>query len=239
MKQTLFLLLILNGLIISCTDSQTKDISAQLADTTAIAIPPTITSQADTIPTFSSMIDPRDGEVYTTVKIWKQHWMAENLRYDTVGAMINPDNPSPAYGRLYKLIPAQSACPPGWHLPSDEEWDQLEIAHGMPVSFVGKGGWRGQHAIQLKSTSGWGEEKKGNGTNSLGFNILPAGYYFSGDLGGEAGVQGLGYSAAFWSARNQNVGYARFLFDVRNFVNKWADTDNDSEAALSCRCVED
>lgn len=190
-----------------------------------------------------SITDERDGEVYATIKIGKQTWFAENLRYKTDGSIINPDNPSKSYGRLYEINTVQTACPKGWHLPTDKEWDELEIAHGMPVSFIGKGGWRGEHAVNLKSTDNW--KKNGNGTNKLGFNVLPAGYYFSEKMGELAGLEGLGFSAAFWSAIRFDavlgfeVGYARFMFSSRLFVNKWEDINNESEASLSCRCVKD
>ncbi len=184
----------------------------------------------------SSMTDPRDGATYSTITIGNQTWMAENLRYNAPGSMLNPDNPSNAYGRLYPLIPAQDACPPGWHLPSDQEWEQVEIAHGMPSTFIGKGGWRGKHGTSMKSTTEW--DKDGNGTNLLGFNILPAGYYFSGRIGEEKGMQGLGFSAAFWSSRNGNVATARFLFSPKEWINKWEDKDDDTGAGLSCRCLK-
>lgn len=180
------------------------------------------------------MIDPRDSSVYTTITIGNQTWMAENLRYDLPGFMLNPENPAKAYGRLYKVTAAQKACPEGWHLPSDEKWDELEIAHGMPTLFIGKGGWHGEHASRMRSTTSW----EANGTDSLGFNVAPAGYYFSGEIGGEVGMQGLGYCAAYWSALIGNVAMARFPFDARQIVNKWEDKNDDTGAALSCRCVK-
>ncbi len=181
--------------------------------------------------------DDRDGETYKTVKIGPLTWMAENLRYNSKGSMVNPAFPNKSYGRLYFIGSAQSACPDGWHLPSDREWDEVEMAHGMPFTFIKQGGWRGEHAINMRSTSEWGED--GNGTNQLGFNVLPAGYYFGPAQGELLGLDGLGFSAAFWSSVEDGVGQARFMFSTRLFVNKWPDTNDDSGAALSCRCVKD
>lgn len=185
----------------------------------------------------NTFIDSRDREEYKIVTIGAQIWMAENLRYNCEGSMVNPESPNKSYGRLYDITSAQTACPQGWHMPSDREWDELEMAHGMPFTFIDQGGWRGEHANSLKSILHW--EEDGNGTNLLGFNVLPAGYYFGEQQGELQGIDGLGFSAAFWSATKGGVGYARFMFSSRLFVNKWADTNNDSGAALSCRCLKD
>jgi len=151
--------------------------------------------------------------------------------------MSNPEYSSNTYGRLYNVKVAQNSCPKGWHIPSDAEWDNLEIAHGMDASYQNKGGWRGEHSKHLRSKHGWSSNE--NGTDSLGFNVLPAGYYFSEAMAPLAGLDGYGFSAAFWSSSENGIAQARFMFGARVFVNKWADTDNDSGAYLSCRCVKD
>jgi uncharacterized protein (TIGR02145 family) len=198
----------------------------------------TIPVSSNTIALSNTIIDSRDGEIYKIVTIGKQTWLAENLRFNASESMTNPLNPSKKYGRLYDLIPAQTACPAGWHLPTDAEWDTLEIAHGMPVSFIGQGGWRGEHATNMKAKMDWKDGESGR--DSLGFKVLPAGYYFSEATGIETpGLEGLGYAAAFWSAIENEVGYARFMFGERTFVNKWDAKREDIGTALSCRCVKD
>jgi uncharacterized protein (TIGR02145 family) len=63
------------------------------------------------------------------------------------------------YGKLYNWNTAMTACPKGWHLPSNAEWDRLSrYADGTS-----------------KATSGW--EPYRNGTDAYGFVALSGGGY--------------------------------------------------------------
>ena len=131
--------------------------------------------------------DPRDGQTYDLVKIGTQTWFAENLDYkgtgsDTVGVCsefltANCD----LYGRLYTWAEAmqgatssgatpsgvQGVCPSGWHLPSSDELTTLDTyASGLQGAFNLASGL-------MSNSSAWGAYA---GSNSTGFNGLPAGY---------------------------------------------------------------
>jgi len=113
--------------------------------------------------------DSRDGKKYKVVKIGEQTWMAENLNYNADGSKCYEEQESNCqkYGRLYNWEMAMKACPSGWHLPSDAEWQSL-------VDFAGGEGAAGK---RLKTSSGW--NKNGNGTDAFGFSALPGGYSIS------------------------------------------------------------
>ena len=109
--------------------------------------------------------DKRDGQVYKTVKIGNQIWMAQNLNYavdNGFGSWCydNEYKHCKKYGRLYTYRTAMNACPAGWHLPSNSEWQEL-------VDYAG--GEKGaSYALRSKSFEG---------NDVYGFNILLGGSY--------------------------------------------------------------
>jgi len=84
------------------------------------------------------------------------------------------------YGRLYNayaVADERGLCPSGWHVPSDQEWMELEMHLGMTEEEVQDVALRGtDQGTQLKSVEGWSED--GGGTNATGFSGLPHGYRY-------------------------------------------------------------
>jgi len=96
-----------------------------------------------------SVTDIRDGQKYPTVSIGSQCWMAGNLNYGlrTPSIFLQRDNCIPEkfcleelssncsiYGGLYQWDElmayseneqVQGLCPPGWHIPTENDWDVL------------------------------------------------------------------------------------------------------------------
>ena len=153
----------------------------------------------NTISSYGSFTDKRDGKTYKTIKIGSQTWMAENLNYKTADSWWygNKITNGDTYGRLYTWDAALTACPKGWHLPSDEEWKTMEKALGMSQSEADKSDYRGtDEGKKMKSTSGWsGWFDNGNGTNSSGFNALPGGFRYS-----NGSFNYLGHNGYWWSS---------------------------------------
>jgi uncharacterized protein (TIGR02145 family) len=177
------------------------------------------------------LTDSRDGKKYKIVKIGTQTWMAENLNYsgknDDIGSCYekNPKN-CEKYGRLYDGNTAMKACPAGWHLPSDKEWDILEnFAGGQKIA--GK---------KLKTKNGWNNRddgSSGNGTDDFGFSALPGGSF--GDYGRFDYVGRIG----LWWNSSESGSYYSHSRSVR-YDYEYADYSRiDERYLLSVRCIKD
>jgi uncharacterized protein (TIGR02145 family) len=115
------------------------------------------------------------------------------------GAWSNYNN-SPAndaiYGKLYNWHAATypDICPQGWHMPTDAEWQQLELNLGMPATEVHTEGARGvaqNIGGKMKAPDLWVDPPNISVTNETGFSGLPAGsrnytnglFYYINNLG--------------------------------------------------------
>ena len=156
----------------------------------------------------------------------------------------NSEDSCDLYGGLYQWDEmmqyttqqgAQGICPPGWHLPTD---DEIKVLEGAVDSQHGIGdpewdGWdfRGLDiGYRIKSTSGW--SYNGNGIDSHGFTLLPAGTRHSNG----SFIHSTNH-AYIWSS-NEHVGnysWGRLIYtfneSCRNSFNR--------EYGFSVRCIRD
>lgn len=142
----------------------------------------------------SAFTDKRDGQSYKTVKIGEQWWMAENFNYKPEEGSYcysEEDGNCKEYGRHYTFDGALKHFPSGWHLPTDEEWYELESYLGIPPGELDLYGSRGQFAGTLLKAEG-----------DACFNALFGGYYNSYHNG--FGHQG--WEAHFWTSSKTGEG---------------------------------
>ena len=174
-----------------------------------------------TEPAEGILTDSRDGQTYKTVKIGEQVWMAENLNFKTDSSFCysNDEANCVTYGRLYTWSVAMSACPNGWHLPGNDEWNTL---------FTVVGGTSTAGSV-LRATSGW--YGNGNGSDDFGFSALPAGNYDQGYFNNR------GDEASFWMAdefNRESASYARLRYwEAYVYLG-----DHYKHYGLSVRCLK-
>ncbi len=195
--------------------------------------------------TGSTMTDHRDGQIYKTIAIGNksseiQIWFAENLNFDTAGSAWynNSSANGDIYGRLYSWNVAKSACPTGWHLPSDGEWKTFEMALGMSPGDANEMQGRGtDEGKKLKSTTNWSDlwnGEDGNGTDEIGFNAQPGGILSTG-----AGFVMLSFQGNWWTSTEDGGIYAynRSLYNDSDQV--WRNDGGHKQGGFSVRCVKD
>ena len=220
----------------------------------------TISSSSFTCGT--STLTDIDGNTYNTVQIGEQCWMRENLRVTKyadnteITERYAPNNDEvnvPTYGYLYSWNATmhgasssnanpsnvQGVCPTGWHVPSDDEWTQLEsFVSGMSAYWCG--GSSDNIAKALAATTRWysnnGECVVGNdqsNNNATGFSALPAGARCYGDY------LYFGNGAYFWSATEGDSydTYYRYLYYFFAYVSR--DYFNKYGGCFSVRCLRD
>ena len=181
---------------------------------------------------YGSMTDPRDGQIYKTVKIGDQIWMAENLNYaDSVKTpslmgknwcYANKAENCAVTGRLYTWTAAIDSV----KLATDADNPQdcgsgKECTLPDTVQGICPPGWHlpekkewdtlltkvGGEATALKvlkSQTGW--FRQGNGSDDVGFSALPAG-----DRIDNGNFFDIGKLAGFWSASETDYNYAKAL----------------------------
>ena len=196
-----------------------------------------------------------EGNIYVTVKIGNQWWMAENLKttkYNDNTAIplvtdsavwINLNTPGycwynkdaatykNTYGALYNWFTLNTGklAPTGWHIPTDAEWTILtDYLGGVNVA-----------GDKMKST---GTIEAGTGlwhspclaTNESGFTAIPAGCRNRYGTFSE-----IGYFGYWWSSSESHTYYAwaRSLYFYDSYV--YRSYYNNKNDGYFVRCVRD
>lgn len=199
-----------------------------------------------------------DGNVYKTVQIGDQTWMAEDLRTTKYNDGTNiifgnsqitwndeatsnglgaytflNDNPINNFGNLYNKFAAISGkvCPNGWHVASDEEWNKM-IFH---VGYEEPGGFY-ELANRLRTPLNWIDlpNVPNETTNQSAFSAIPVGIrIFTGGFTGNGNLVG-------WWSGNQNATQLNFfIIPLNNAYFFTSDQQFQNGAGLCIRCMKD
>jgi uncharacterized protein (TIGR02145 family) len=201
--------------------------------------------------TYGTITD-QDGNIYKTVTIGTQIWMAENLRttkYNdgiaiplvtdgttwrnlSTGGYCNYDNITnidtvATYGRLYNwyAVNTNKLAPIGWHVPTDTEWEILTYYLNGELVAGGK----------LKETGivHWISPNAG-ATNETGFTALSGGYRLA--INGM--FDSIGESNHWWSVTegSDSTAWYRGVYYLGNDVYRYA---HYKQSGFSVRCLRD
>jgi len=208
--------------------------------------------------TFGAVTDV-DGNVYETVLIGEQWWMAENLKaahfadgseipiviesyfwselntpaccsYD-----INTDNDE-IFGKLYNwfaVADPRNVCPIGWHMPTDLEWNIL-IGFFDPIFSPDTIGYQSSTSSgKMKSITGW-DSPNTAATNESGFSALPGGSrdYVNGAF------FSIGLHSYLWSSTESSSenAFTRILSFSNRYVIR---ASGNKQGGFSVRCLRD
>jgi uncharacterized protein (TIGR02145 family) len=204
--------------------------------------------------TYGSMTD-QEGNVYKTIVIGTQEWMAENLNTSiyrngdaiptnlddgtwqntTSGAWAYYNNDASyacPYGKLYNwyaCVDARQLCPVGWHVPTDAEWTVLTDFIGGEAVAGGKMKTTGT----IEAATGLWYSPNTGATNSSGFSGAPGGlrassggYFYFGDTG------------YWWSSSEFDTYFAwvRYLYFYDVNASRGSDF---KQFGFSVRCLRD
>ena len=224
---------------------------------------------------YGSLIDSRDGQKYKTVKIGDRWWLAKNLNYAADSSYCYNDEPDSCaiYGRLYPWTVAmqldtiynklnvtytetikgahQGICPDGWHIPSEEEWNEM-------IDYADSHNGNEGASASLRAKYSWipDEEYEIKYIDRFGFAGLPAGARANKEMrksdcnhsyGYETNIYcGVGEEAFFWTS-TERIDYRNdsehalyfFLHGLQNGNFQTSDWGEFTKrAALSVRCVK-
>jgi uncharacterized protein (TIGR02145 family) len=198
-------------------------------------------------------VTDRDGNIYKTVTVGTQIWMAEDLKTtkysngDVIGtttpatldissestpkyqwAYAGNDSNVAVYGRLYTwytVTDSRKVCPIDWHVPTDSEWKTLINCLGGEIAAQGK--------LKEAGTRHW-KSPNSDATNESGFRALPGGNRFNNEP-----FLGIGEFTHWWTASEYDNKFA-----WRRTLWKNAPMNNtggyaDKKIGWLVRCIKD
>jgi len=155
------------------------------------------------------------------------------------------------YGALYNFVTAarqdtgagvQGVCPDGWHLPTDEEWKQLEIELGMSVSEADNNEYRGTNEGSKLANGSWytysGALIADSEFGTSSFMAKPNGGIFK-NFADPTYFYGVGEYAIWWSSTSPNVNISSIYRAIIYTDTKVRRAEELNESGMGVRCVMD
>jgi len=194
-----------------------------------------------------TFIDNRDNTRYFYKQVGNTLWMSKNLAYaGTIDKTLgNPygdcEVMNGILGRLYSWEDVQTACPEGWRLPNQEDFNNLariydsgasykkdEIIPGLSCHFMSDAYFNGEKLWEY-----WPKVKI---DNAFGTCMMPVGYAIISE--GKYEYLGVSYRATMWTSDTYgNKGIIKYFVaddpDLKSFA-----ADKETFAATA-RCVKD
>jgi uncharacterized protein (TIGR02145 family) len=168
----------------------------------------------DTVGTFTDV----EGNVYPTVRIGDQWWLAENLRQthwedgSSIDSWYCYDHGK--YGVLYRgkfVELKKNVYPAGWRTPSDDDWKKLELFIGLPEEELDSDDWRRGSDVRLllrvfdPDYPDWTRVTENCPIiNPFGFSALPAGKAERWHEDDEIELFGTGDYTCFWTSSEKD-----------------------------------
>ena len=169
---------------------------------------------------YGEYLDVRDSQVYRTVLIGEQMWMAQNLNFNIKGSYCysNDSLNCITKGRMYSWFLAREVCPIGWRLPDTTDFRIL-----------------GDFAEQNNGGIPVGNSLKSGKTDVFGFASLVNGGYQTGKNGKFSQNDKQFYWTDTEDAEDEDYAKVRFLQNTGNlsyetFRKTWS---------LSVRCIKE
>ena len=197
-----------------------------------------------------STVSDKDGNVYKTITIGTQVWMAENLKTtkysngDLIGTTTPPtkdiqneltpkyqwacggnESNVDTYGRVYTGYAAtdnRNVCPTGWHVPTVTEWNTL-------ITYLGGNNIAGGK-LKEAGTTHWQSPNTG-ATNEAGFAARPGGGHEPSGYFHSIGL----YSWCWSSTPDQTNGWIYYMSYDANYLYN---ISNSKQLGYSVRCLK-
>jgi uncharacterized protein (TIGR02145 family) len=190
-----------------------------------------------------------EGNIYKTVTIGTEVWMAENLRtihYNngdlipevldeniwqnlTSGAttyLISEPSYITTYGRLYNFYvvsDSRGVCPDGWYIPLRYVWDYL-------IDYLGGNNQTTIDKLVESGNAHWQGINDAN--NESGFTALPAGRFPLSDFS-------VGSAGSWWSSSTDYIGNNGISYTITNSWNYVSDYADNKNFGFSIRCLKE